>query len=91
MVLLSGCAAGLQRNLADPSRRDLGSECNSQAECPATTTCVRGRCEYNGQVVSPQQPAAKSSRQKSCERDTDCDSDQLCIARICESRDLVHQ
>jgi hypothetical protein len=97
VVLISGCAAGLQRNVADPitypsldSRRDLGSECKSSGECPATTTCVRGRCASNGPLVSPQ-PAAKSSRQRPCERDTDCDSGQLCIVRICESRDLVHQ
>ncbi len=89
-LALAGCA-GLQRSIADPTKRDVGSECASSAECPATTNCVRGRCEYNGQLVSPSGTQAKTSPQKPCEQDGDCALDQLCIARFCEARDLAHQ
>ena len=84
-----GCA-GLQRNLADPSKRDPGTECASSAECQATTTCVRGRCEYDGKIVSPNQPPPRGVNAP-CTRDTDCNSDQLCIAGFCEPKDLAHQ
>jgi len=88
-LALLGCA-GLQRNLADPTKRDPGTECASTGECPATTTCVRGRCEYDGKIVSPQQPAAKGANAP-CSQDTDCSSDQLCIAKFCEPKDMAHQ
>jgi hypothetical protein len=89
VAVLLGCS-GLQRNMADPTKRDLGTDCASNEQCPATTTCVRGRCEYDGKLVTPAQPAANGTS-ASCTRDEDCPIDQLCIAKFCEPKNLVHQ
>jgi hypothetical protein len=89
LAALAGCA-GLQPSIADPTKRDQGTECASSAECPSTTTCRRGRCEYDGKIVSPQQPPDKTLH-ASCERDQDCNSGELCIAKFCEPKDLTHQ
>lgn len=88
-VVLVDCA-GVQRNLADNSKRDPGTECASSAECAATTTCVRGRCEYDGKIASPAPPQARGVNAP-CARDADCNSDQLCLAKFCEPKDLAHQ
>jgi hypothetical protein len=89
LFALMGCA-GLHSDLADTSKRDVGTECASTAECPATTTCVRGRCEYDGKVVSPQPPSPKPAG-ATCVTDADCNSGELCVARACEPKDLFHQ
>jgi len=89
VLALVGCA-GLQHNLADPTKRDLGSECASSAECPATTSCQHGRCEYDGKIVPPKN-AAPSGPRHACAGDADCNADQICITGFCEARELTHQ
>src|SRR5450432_3769894 len=88
LVALVGCA-GVQSNLADPSKRDVGTDCASTAECPATTVCTRGRCEYDGKIVAPAQSTSKGAHAP-CTSDADCNGAYLCIAKFCEPRDLAH-
>ncbi len=70
-------------------------DCDVDADCPATASCLDGVCTDNGSCVVDEECADTEScidgdctRNGDCEVDSDCPADQRCgDADVCERRD----